>query len=85
MPQLYPHLKGISCVDASGALPLHWATHNEGLKSDRMIDYLISLQPAAVTKMDDDGYTPLHWAVNNLDPQPPVVRKLLDEYPEAVS
>merc|ERR1719313_2358064 len=36
---------GISCVDASGALPIHWATHNENLKSDKMLDYIVSLQP----------------------------------------
>jgi len=50
-----------------------------------MLDYLISLQPAAVSKMDDDGYTPLHWAVNKPDPQPNVIRRLLDEYPEAAA
>lgn len=51
--------------DATGALPLHWATRNPEI-SFELIDLLLKSYPEAPTKADSKGFLPLHWAVNQV-------------------
>jgi len=75
---------GAATADASGALPLHWATHNPNISSE-LIDYIISANPKAPMTPDDDGYLPLHWAVNHDAPSLDVVRRLIHAHAGATA
>jgi len=75
---------GASTADASGALPLHWATHNPNITVD-MVDYIITANPKAPMTPDDEGYLPLHWAVNHDAPSLDVVKRLLLAHPGAAA
>jgi ankyrin repeat protein len=67
---------GSQAQDSSGALPLHWITHNSTASFD-MVSLLISAYPKATIVADIDGYLPLHWAVNQDNPNMEVVAALL--------
>ena len=58
---------GAWTTDRTGALPLHWITHNQHCNSE-MINYLINANPKGPWVADCDGYLPLHWAVNQDTP-----------------
>ena len=67
---------GSQAQDLSGALPLHWITHNPTATFD-MVTLLISAYPKAALVPDMDGYLPIHWAVNQDHPNMEVVAALL--------
>ena len=70
------HSAAASCQDASGALPLHWITHNLSCNFE-LINFLISVYPKGTMVADNEGYLPLHWAVNQDNPNIDVVAALL--------
>jgi ankyrin repeat protein len=61
------HPAAASCQDSSGALPIHWITHNLSCNFE-LVNYLISAYPKGAMISDMDGYLPLHWAVNQDTP-----------------
>jgi ankyrin repeat protein len=63
-------------TDRTGALPLHWITHNASCNSE-MISLLITANPKGPWVSDMDGYLPLHWAVNQNMPNIDVVAALI--------
>eukprot|EP01034_Spumella_vulgaris_P030122 gene30122-37285_t len=67
---------GAWTTDRTGALPLHWITHNQYCNSE-MINYLINANPKGPWVADCDGYLPLHWAVNQDTPNIDVVAALI--------
>jgi len=67
---------GAWTTDRTGALPLHWITHNAHC-SQEMVSYLINANPKGPWVADVDGYTPLHWAVNQDEPNVDVVAALI--------
>jgi hypothetical protein len=71
-----------SMVDATGALPLHWATRNSEVNSES-IETLVQANPHSLACHDQKGFLPLHWAINQDQPNQEVVRKLLKIHPEA--
>lgn len=75
---------GAWTADKSGALPLHWITHNANCTPE-MINYLINANPKAPWVADADGYLPLHWAVNQDTPNIDVVAALITANPSAAS
>jgi hypothetical protein len=54
---------GAWTADRTGALPLHWVTHNPNCNQE-MVNYLVNANPKGPWIADMDGYLPLHWAVN---------------------
>ncbi len=76
------HPAAASCQDSSGALPIHWITHNLSCNFE-LVNYLISAYPKGAMISDMDGYLPLHWAVNQDTPNIDVVAALLTAAPEA--
>lgn len=54
-------------ADKSGALPLHWLTHNMNCTAEA-VQLLINANPKAPWVPDSEGYLPLHWAVNQDEP-----------------
>lgn len=67
---------GAWTTDRTGALPLHWITHNAHC-SQEMVAFLITANPKGPWVADVDGYTPLHWAVNQDEPNVDVVAALI--------
>jgi ankyrin repeat protein len=70
--------------DRTGALPLHWMTHNPNCTQE-MINFLIHANPKSPWIADVDGYLPLHWAVNQDEPNVDVVAALLNANPSAAA
>jgi len=54
---------GAWTADRTGALPLHWVTHNPNCTQE-MVNFLVNANPKGPWVADMDGYLPLHWAVN---------------------
>lgn len=67
---------GAWTTDRTGALPLHWITHNPACTQE-MINFLINANPKGPWVADMDGYLPLHWAVNQDEPNIDVVAALI--------
>eukprot|EP01032_Pedospumella_encystans_P022005 gene22005-24949_t len=67
---------GAWTADRTGALPLHWVTHNPHC-SQEMINFLINANPKGPWVADVDGYLPLHWAVNQDYPNIDVIAALI--------
>lgn len=78
------HPAAASSQDASGALPLHWITHNLSCNFE-IVNLLISSYPKGVLVADSDGYLPLHWAVNQDSPNIDVIAALLTAAPASAS
>eukprot|EP01038_Epipyxis_sp_PR26KG_P014034 gene14034-18822_t len=68
---------GAWTTDRTGALALHWITHNPHC-SQEMINYIINANPKGPWVADIDGYLPLHWAVNQDIPNIDVVATLIN-------
>jgi hypothetical protein len=68
---------GAWTTDRTGALPLHWITHNPACTQE-MINFLINANPKGPWVADMDGYLPLHWAVNHDEPNIDVVAALIN-------
>lgn len=51
----------LSSKDANGMTPLHKAA---GLNRLAIVEYLLSVWPAAATETNATGKTPLHWAAS---------------------
>ena len=75
---------GAWAVDATGALPLHWLTHNTAATGELMT-LLINANPKGPWVADHGGYLPLHWAVNQSHPNVEVVASLLAVNPAGAS
>ena len=75
---------GAMTADASGALPLHWLTHNSCCNSE-LLTIMINSNPKAPWIPDHGGYLPLHWAVNQPVPKIDVVAALININPTAAS
>jgi len=67
---------GAWTTDRTGALPLHWITHNPHCTQE-MINFIINANPKGPWVADMDGYLPLHWAVNQDEPNIDVVASLI--------
>lgn len=67
---------GAWTADRTGALPLHWMTHNPHC-SQEMVAFLVAANPKSPWVADVDGYLPLHWAVNQDEPNVDVVAALI--------
>lgn len=50
-----------SAKDSNGLTPLHKAA---GLNHLAIVEYLLSVNPAATREIDATGKTPLHWAAS---------------------
>lgn len=68
---------GAWTTDRTGALPLHWITHNPACTQE-MINFLINANPKGPWVADMDGYLPLFWAVNHDEPNIDVVAALIN-------
>lgn len=77
--------KAASTPEKSGELPLHCLmSRAASSKPDStLFEYLLALNPAAVSTTDGKGRYPLHRAVERNEPQ--IVVKLLKMFPEAAA
>jgi ankyrin repeat protein len=73
----------VSCQDAHGAVPLHWAMRNKHVTID-MIRSLVQANPNGPRVRDRKGFLPLHWAVHQDHPRSDVVEALIRIYPAAI-
>lgn len=71
-------------LDASGALPLHYAAHSLHPSQPLIVQYLLRSFPDGVRAADKEGYLPLHWAVNSKALRKDSVFALVGAYPEGV-
>jgi len=75
---------GAWTVDSSGALPIHWVTHNPSCTAE-LITLLVNANPKGPWVPDNFGYLPIHWSVNQPNPSLEVVNTLLTINPSGAS
>ena len=71
-------------LDASGALPLHYAAHSLHPSQPLIVQYLLRAFPDGARAADKEGYLPLHWAVNSKALRKDSVVALVAAFPEGV-
>ena len=82
--ELYP--ESLHMSDDDRYLPLHNAARNRGTQTDEIIRYLLNIDPAGASRVNDDNLLlyPLHVACNEYGIKLSTVKLLFNEYPEAV-